>query len=109
MTTTVREMLINVAAVRPARASLRVGACAAWGVASADGVDATVAAVAGSALAPMLEPLVVPLRWISVVALVGLAVSGAVKAVRRYRAHRLTGISQETPVGAMKAYLGMLG
>ncbi len=92
-----------------ARTSLRVGACAALGVASADGFYATVAAVAGSALAPMLEPIVVPLRWISVVALVGLAVSGAVKAVRRYRAHRLTGISQEPPVGAMKAYLGMLG
>jgi arginine exporter protein ArgO len=92
-----------------ARTSLRVGACAAVGVASADGFYALVAVVAGSTLAPVIEPIVVPLRWASAVVLVGLAVSGAVKAVRRYRAHRLTGISQETPVGAMKAYLGMLG
>jgi arginine exporter protein ArgO len=92
-----------------ARTSLRIGACAALGVASADGFYALVAAVAGSALAPLLEPIVVPLRWVSVMVLVALAVSGAVKAVLRYRAHRLTGISQETPVGAMKAYLGMLG
>jgi arginine exporter protein ArgO len=92
-----------------ARSSLRVGACAALGVASADGIYALVAAVAGSALAPLLEPIVVPLRWVAVVVLLALAVSGAVKAVRRYRAHRLTGITQEMPVKALKAYVGMLG
>ena len=37
-----------------ARSSLRVGACAALGVASADGLYALMAAVAGSALAPLL-------------------------------------------------------
>jgi arginine exporter protein ArgO len=92
-----------------ARTSLRVGACAALGVASADGFYALVAAVAGSALAPRLAPIVAPLRWASVLVLVGLAVSGAVTAVRRYRAHRADGIRQETPVGASTAYLGMLG
>lgn len=92
-----------------ARTSLRVGVCAALGVASADGFYALVAAVAGSALAPLLEPIVVPLRWVSVVVLVGLAVSGAVNGVRRYRAQRLAGISPDVPVGAVKAYLGMLG
>lgn len=92
-----------------ARSSWRVGACAALGVASADGIYALVAAVAGSALAPLLEPIVVPLRWVSMVVLLGLAVSGAVKAVRRYRAHRLTGITQEMPVKALKAYVGLLG
>jgi arginine exporter protein ArgO len=92
-----------------ARSSWRVGACAALGIASADGVYALVAAVAGSALAPLLAPIVVPLRWVSVVVLLALAVSGAVKAVRRYRAHRLTGITQELPVGALKAYVGLLG
>jgi arginine exporter protein ArgO len=34
---------------------------------------------------------------------------GAVKAVRRYRAHRLGGINQELPVSARMAYAGMLG
>ncbi|MEU4291153.1 lysine transporter LysE [Kribbella sp. NPDC026596] len=92
-----------------ARSSLRVGACAALGVASADGFYALVGAVAGSALAPLLVPVVGPLRWVSVVVLVGLAVLGAVKAVRRYRAHRLGGISQDVPVGARMAYVGMLG
>jgi arginine exporter protein ArgO len=79
------------------------------GIASADGIYALVAAVAGSALAPLLEPIVVPLQWVSVAVLLALAASGAVKAVRRYRAHRLTGITQEMPVGAVRAYVGMLG
>ncbi|TCO32830.1 arginine exporter protein ArgO [Kribbella steppae] len=92
-----------------ARTSWRVGACAALGIASADGIYALVAAVAGSALAPLLAPIVVPLRWVSVAVLLALAASGGIKAVRRYRAHRLTGITQELPVGALKAYVGMLG
>jgi arginine exporter protein ArgO len=92
-----------------ARSSLRLGAFAALGVASADGVYAAVAAVAGTALAPLLVPIVGPLRWASVVVLIGLAVMGAVKAVRRYRAQRLAVIEQETPVGVRTAYFGMLG
>ena len=92
-----------------ARSSLRIGAFAALGVASADGVYAAVAAGAGSALAPLLVPVIGPLRWASVVVLIGLAVMGAVKAVRRYRDRRLTAIEQETPVGAWTAYFGMLG
>ena len=92
-----------------ARTSLRVGASAALGVASADGVYALTAAVAGTALAPLLVPIVVPLRWISMVLLIGLATVGALKAVRRYRAPRLTGIAQDLPPGARTAYLGLLG
>jgi arginine exporter protein ArgO len=57
----------------------------------------------------MLIPVVGPLRWASLVVLVGLAVTGALKAVRRYRAHRLGGIRQDVPVGARTAYVGMLG
>ena len=92
-----------------ARTSLRIGMFAALGVASADGVYAAVAAVAGTALAPLLVPVVGPLRWTSVVVLIGLAVMGAVKAVRRYRVQRLAVIEQETPVGVRTAYFGMLG
>jgi arginine exporter protein ArgO len=92
-----------------ARSSLRVGACGALGIASADGLYASIAAVAGSAMVPLLAPFVGPLQWLSAVVLVGLAATGAVRAVRRYRAHRLAGISQEMPVGARAAYLGMLG
>ncbi|MET9276029.1 LysE family transporter [Kribbella sp. NPDC003557] len=92
-----------------ARSSLRVGAFAALGVASADGVYAAVAAGAGTVLAPLLVPIVEPLRWASVVVLVGLAALGAAKAVRRYRERRIVALQQETPVGAWTAYLGMLG
>jgi arginine exporter protein ArgO len=92
-----------------ARSSWRVGACAALGIASADGIYALVAAVAGSALAPVLEPIVVPLRWVSVAVLLTLAVRGTITAVRRYRAQRLTTIAQELPPSAGKAYVGMLG
>jgi arginine exporter protein ArgO len=92
-----------------ARSSLRIGAFAALGVATADGVYAAVAAGAGSVLAPLLVPVVGPLRWASVVVLIGLAVMGAVKAVRRYRERRIDALQHETPVAAGTAYVGMLG
>ncbi len=92
-----------------ARTSLRVGASAALGVASADGLYALTAAVAGTTLAPLLAPIVVPLRWISMALLIGLATVGALKAVRRYRAPGLDGIAQDLPPGARTAYLGLLG
>ncbi|MBB6570416.1 LysE family transporter [Kribbella sandramycini] len=92
-----------------ARSSLRVAAAAALGVASADGAYALVAVVAGSALAPVLAPIVEPLRWVSVAVLIGLAAVAAVSGVRRYRAGRLTGLQQEAPMRARTAYAGMLG
>jgi threonine/homoserine/homoserine lactone efflux protein len=45
-----------------ARTSLTVGAFAALGVATADGVYALVAVAGGSVLAPALQPFLVPLR-----------------------------------------------
>ncbi len=92
-----------------ARSSARVAACAALGIASADGIYALVAAVAGAALAPVLVPVVVPLRWVSVAVLIGLAAVGVVTGVRRYRARRLTGVTREAPVRGSTAYFGMLG
>lgn len=92
-----------------ARSSLRIGVFAALGVASADGVYAAVAAGAGSVLAPLLVPVVGPLRLASVVVLVGLALMGAVRAVRRYRARRIDLLQQEMPIGVWTAYFGMFG
>ncbi|MFF4488090.1 LysE family transporter [Streptomyces sp. NPDC001544] len=92
-----------------ARTSLRTGACAALGVASADGLYALLATLGGSALAATLRPLLGPLRWASAVVLAALAVLGAVTAVRQYRAHRLTTRSQQPPPGPGRAYLGLLG
>ncbi|MGW7256708.1 LysE family transporter [Streptomyces sp. NPDC054834] len=92
-----------------ARTSLRTGASAALGVASADGLYALLAAVGGSALAAALRPLLGPLRWASALVLAALAVLGAVTAVRQYRAHRLTTRPEKTPPGPGRAYLGLLG
>ncbi len=59
-----------------ARTSLKTGACAALGVATADGLYALIAAVGGSALSPVIQPIVLPLRWVSACVLIGLAVRG---------------------------------
>ncbi|MEU1511592.1 LysE family transporter [Streptomyces sp. NPDC005811] len=92
-----------------ARTSLRTGACAALGVATADGLYALLATVGGSALAAALRPVLVPLRWASALVLLALAARGALTAVRRYRAHRLATRSVPTPPTAARAYLALLG
>lgn len=68
-----------------ARTSLKVGLCAALGVATADGLYALIAVIGGSALAEVVEPVVHPLRVIAAVALIALAARSAATAVRRYR------------------------
>ncbi|WP_328350278.1 LysE family transporter [Streptomyces sp. NBC_00445] len=92
-----------------ARTSLRIGSSAALGVATADGIYALAAMAGGSALALALEPALVPLRWVSVLVLIALAVWGTVTAVRRYRGRRLTTRSASPPPGPARAYLGLLG
>ncbi|MFD7878618.1 LysE family transporter [Streptomyces sp. NPDC059766] len=92
-----------------ARTSLRTGACAALGVASADGLYALLAMVGGSALAAALRPVLVPLRWASALVLIALAVLGTVAALRRYRGHRLATRPDPPPPSPSRAYLGLLG
>ncbi|MFF5013281.1 LysE family transporter [Streptomyces sp. NPDC001165] len=92
-----------------ARTSLRTGACAALGIATADGLYALVAAAGGSALAAALRPALTPLRWTSALVLVALAVWGAALALRQYRAHRLATRPERPVPGAGRAYLGLLG
>jgi arginine exporter protein ArgO len=92
-----------------ARTSLRTGVCAALGVATADGLYALVAALGGSALAAALQPVLVPLRWASGLALAALAVRGAVVALRQYRERRLATRSGKDPVRPAHAYLALLG
>ncbi|MFK0112389.1 LysE family transporter [Streptomyces sp. NPDC091217] len=92
-----------------ARTSLRTGACAALGVASADGLYALLAMAGGAALAAALQPVLGPLRWASAAVLVALAVRGAAVALRQYRERRLT-VRAERPIpGPARAYLGLLG
>ncbi|MFD9133107.1 LysE family transporter [Streptomyces bottropensis] len=92
-----------------ARTSLRTGACAALGVATADGLYALLAALGGMALAAALQPVLTPLRWVSALVLLALAARGAVTALRRYRAGRLTTRPQRDPVSPARAYVALLG
>ncbi|MFF3874637.1 LysE family transporter [Streptomyces sp. NPDC001978] len=92
-----------------ARTSLRTGACAALGIASADGLYALLATVGGSAVAAALHPLLGPLRWASALVLVALAVLGAVSTLRHYREPQ-PGTRPDRPIpGPARAYLGLLG
>ncbi|MFI0960189.1 LysE family transporter [Streptomyces sp. NPDC021080] len=92
-----------------ARTSLRIGASAALGVATADGLYALVAALGGAALAAGLQPVLLPLSRISALVLAVLAVRGAVGAVRRYRERRLAERAGQDPPHPGRAYLALLG
>ncbi|MGN6301126.1 MAG: LysE family transporter [Angustibacter sp.] len=93
-----------------ARAGWRVGAAAALGVATADGLYAAVAVVGGRAVADAVAPVAGPLRVVAAVVLAGVAASIAFSAVRA----RGTGPDGEparrlprTP-SAPRAYAGLL-
>jgi threonine/homoserine/homoserine lactone efflux protein len=68
-----------------ARSGGRVGAAAALGVASADGVYALVAVVGGAALTGLIAAIATPLRWLSVLVLVVLGGRILWAAVRDHR------------------------
>jgi len=91
-----------------ARTSLRVGAAAAVGVATADVIYALAAVLGGAALARLIEPIGTPLRWVAAAVLVGLAARTAITAVRHHRDPTLarSGRGLTTPG---RAYLGLLG
>lgn len=92
-----------------ARTTLRTGACAALGVATADGFYALVAAVGGASLTGVVEPVLTPLRGASVLVLVVLATWGAATAIRRYRAHDDVAARTDTLLGPARAYGALLG
>ncbi|WP_151769591.1 LysE family transporter [Streptomyces abyssomicinicus] len=92
-----------------ARTTPRTGACAALGVATADGLYALLAVLGGSALAAVIRPFADPLRWVSALVLVAVAAAGAVGAVRRHRARRSGTRTGESPTGPGRAYLTLLG
>ncbi|MER7958768.1 LysE family transporter [Streptomyces sp. NPDC096030] len=93
-----------------ARTSWRTGAGAALGVAAADGVYALVAVLGGSALVPLLTPVMTPLRRVSAVVLVGLAAHSAWTAVRAYRARDLANRDDRGgPLTPARAFLTFLG
>jgi arginine exporter protein ArgO len=91
-----------------ARTSLRVGAAAAMGVATADGLYALVAVLGGLALVELIEPVAVPLRWLSAAVLVVVAARAAVTAVRGFRAGPAPTRQRQTPHGALRAYTSLV-
>jgi arginine exporter protein ArgO len=92
------------------RTSLKVGAGAALGVATADGLYCTAAVLGGAALARLVEPVAGPMRWIAMVILVGIAARTAWTALRHRHeaatARAATG-RMETPLGAYFTFLGL--
>jgi arginine exporter protein ArgO len=91
-----------------ARTSLKLGAFAALGVATADGLYALIATLGGSALAPLIEPITVPLKWISVLVLLALATRGATTAITQHRRLQSTKPPPTTPPSATRAYFALL-
>ncbi|OLZ74669.1 lysine transporter LysE [Streptomyces sp. IMTB 2501] len=92
-----------------ARTSLKIGACAALGVATADGLYALIAAFGGAALVPTIKPIMLPLRYVSALVLLVLAVRSGVSAIRRHREHKPTTRTDEVPLSPARAYAGLLG
>ncbi|MEV6415723.1 LysE family transporter [Kribbella sp. NPDC051718] len=93
-----------------ARTSLKLGAFAALGVATADGLYALIATLGGSALAPLIEPITVPLKWASVLVLLALATRGATTAITQHRRlHSTEAPTTTTPPSPRRAYFALLG
>jgi arginine exporter protein ArgO len=92
-----------------ARTTLKVGASAALGVATADGLYALTATLAGSAIAPALTPITTPLKWVSVLVLLALAARGTTTAITQYRRIQSTNNAAQTPPNPARAYCTLLG
>lgn len=91
-----------------ARTSLRIGACAALGVATADGAYALIAQIGGSALAHAMHPALTPFRWASAAVLIAVAVRAAAGALSRHRDHGTPAANGErTPPTPVRAYFGL--
>src|SRR6478736_8888070 len=79
------------------RTSARVGGAGALGVASADGIYALVAVIGGAALTGLISRVAGPLRVVSAVVLLVLAVRIAWTAIRDHRSGR-----PAAPAGAVQ-------
>ncbi|MGY6656118.1 LysE family transporter [Amycolatopsis sp. TRM77291] len=95
--------------VLTARSGLKIGAYAALGVATADGLYALAAVLGGGGLIPVIEPIAVPLRWASVVVLLALAVHIGLSGIRNFRDSAKAEVTQPVTIGPVKAYVSLLG
>lgn len=91
-----------------ARTSARVGAAGALGVASADGLYALIAVIGGAALTGVIARVADPLRWVSAVVLLVLAVRIAWTAIRDHRSGELARSADSTTT-AGRAFASLLG
>lgn len=91
-----------------ARTSWRIGAAAALGVASADGLYALLAVVGGTALAGLIAPVAEPMRLLAAVLLLAMAGHTGYSAVRRHRQGVHPDARRQAGTTATKAYGGLL-
>ncbi len=92
-----------------ARTSLRTGAFAALGVATADGLYALIAVLGGTALTPFIQPVVVPLRWGAALVLIIMALRGTATAIRQYRRRHRPASAGAMSLSPGRAYWALLG
>ncbi|PSK66162.1 hypothetical protein B0E53_01906 [Micromonospora sp. MH33] len=90
-----------------ARTSFRVGAAAALGVATADGLYAAVAVLGGAAVAAVIAPVAEPLRLVAAAVLFALAAHGAWRALRSRLAARAAAVNRGLDT-AGRAFGGIL-
>ncbi|MFG1661093.1 LysE family transporter [Micromonospora chersina] len=90
-----------------ARTSFRVGAAAALGVATADGLYAAVAVLGGAAVAAVIAPVAEPLRLVAAAVLFALAAHGAWRALRSRSAARAAAVNRGLDT-AGRAFGGIL-
>src|SRR4051812_50093345 len=88
-----------------ARTSLRVGAAAGMGAATADGIYALIAVLGGAAVTGLLAPIATPLRWVAAAVLLAMAVMTARNALGKPR----TTARLERPAPALRSYGGIPG
>jgi len=87
----------------PARAGRRVSIAAALGVATTDGLYATVAVLGGASLAAPLRHVEEPLRFVSA------AVLGVLAVLTLLAARRATGAQRGIRLTPLRAFVGLLG
>jgi threonine/homoserine/homoserine lactone efflux protein len=91
-----------------ARTSLKIGVYAALGVATADGLYALLAVVGGAGLTEAIRSIIVPLRWVSALVLIALAIRIGVTALRQYHSNYQSGQSDDAPTSPGRVYLRLL-
>ncbi|TDD80877.1 lysine transporter LysE [Actinomadura darangshiensis] len=88
-------------------APVRVGAAAALGVATVDGLYSALAVAVGGAVSRVIEPIVDPLRWIAAAVLLWIAVRVVTDAVRAKDGP--TSLSTSGTSSPGRAYLRLIG